>query len=288
MTRVLHPSGNCRAEKTAASRVRSIFLTLSYLFLSLAASSRLYGDTRIRLEAHEETYREAELVRSRTYLVDNWIAADRSSHEIVETQEEEPAGEVVVAAVVLRFDRSMMYYLDHKKGTYSAVRLPVSLEENLSKEQYKYARMFQAVYSPVIEISESAEVKSIAGGAKVRKVEVHAVSPGLGMNVEAEIWLSQSEDFDFPLYKKAGAHMKAFDLRSKPLFDRIYSLPGTPVEQHIITTMKDTRLVQRALLQSTVEVEGNFTRYEIPGGYKMVPFDFSMFMGAVESRRREK
>ncbi len=233
--------------------------TALVLFL-LAVPRLLTADVFLKQKQHTDAYEVMGQEQPATDLITSvWMTKDK-----IRSDNEENS-------FLLRQDREVIYFLDHRKKTYA--EMPMDMSKMMPSEDQEQAAMMQnmmkAMMKVEITVMPTGESKKIGKWNCKKYIQKIQMFSG---PMESEIWASEEIKIDYDLYTRYGASMFArmpgMQGMMESMLKEMKKMKGVPV-----LTISKSQVMGQTINSSTelLDVkEGKAPAgiFELPKGYR--------------------
>jgi len=171
---------------------------------------------------------------------------------------------------LLRTDRRKLYLLDHDERTYSTIDLPVDLARLTPADQRATLNELIAATKVQVTVAKTAESKKVGGFAAER---YNVTVAGGGKKIfDSTLWVSKDVS-GFAQANQVAAQLAALQPGSADWAAELERLPGYPVLQETVLEVTGAKVRSREELTAVEAKAAPAGTYEIPDGYRAMPYD---------------
>ena len=176
--------------------------------------------------------------------------------------------------MILREDLAILWIIDHPSRTYQEIDLPVELEAYVPEESRSAAAQLLALLTANTEVERSGEMEQV-GPWNVQRWQAHVIFPLAGSADEYDFWLTADLDYDMGAYEALLRAVNGLDPKTRSWYGKIVDLDGIVVRSEARKGLgQSLRVTATSELETVTEKEVPEAFYEVPGGYRQVPFRF--------------
>jgi len=178
--------------------------------------------------------------------------------------------------VILREDLGKLWIIDHPSRAYQEIDLPVELEAYVPEGSKEKAAELLSLLAASAEIEKSGQTDHV-GPWSTQRWQAHVVFPALGSADEYDFWLTTDLDYDLEAYEALYRTVNALDPKTRSWYGQVADLEGIVVRSEARKGFgQSLRVTATRELQTVSEKEIPTDFYEVPEGYRRVPFRFDV------------
>jgi hypothetical protein len=171
---------------------------------------------------------------------------------------------------IIRLDREKLYHINHKDKTFSAMDLPLNLENSLPPE----AKQIFQVMKMTSTVTKTSETQSIREwGCQMYLVDMSISVMGMSMPMKMEIWVSKETGINmksFSLFYETLLSMNPFTI---DLIEELRDIEGYPILTAITMSVEGKKTYSREEVISIENKKAPKNMYDIPEGYILVDYN---------------
>lgn len=173
-------------------------------------------------------------------------------------------------STIIRLDQKKLYHINHKDRTFSAINLPLNLENSLPSEAMQIYQVIK-MSSTVTKTSETQSIREWA--SQKYQVDIAISFMGMKMPMKMELWVSEETGIDMKSFWQFYEALLSMNPFTTALIEKLRDIEGYPVLTVITMSVEGSKTNSREEVISIEEKKAPDGIYDIPEGYILVDYN---------------
>lgn len=233
---------------------------LPILLCLLAATPAVTGaDSLFTVKSHTDAFQVAgQKQPAKDNQVKIWVSGDKLRRDDGEQ------------TMILRFDRSRLYMVNHETKSYSEIPLPIDIRKMMPKGSEAMADQIANGMKLTVQVTPKSETKKV-NQWNAKRYDV-TIQSAMGMKISSTMWVSKEIDGYLPL-NRLSATLASLQPGSAAWVKELEKIDGYPVLQESSIDALGAKFGTREELLAVEEKPAPDGTFEPPAGYTAQPYN---------------